>query len=83
MDYGASVFTYITLVMSFVRQRERYTMYLLCILGMRKECDSAILDVARCLGVPRRALGLSASPRGKFVVLHDDSINYFIPLWFD
>jgi DNA topoisomerase VI subunit A len=33
----------------------------------QKECDSAILDVAKCLGVPRRALGLSASPKGVFL----------------
>ncbi|KAL9180706.1 hypothetical protein ACHAXT_011159 [Thalassiosira profunda] len=32
----------------------------------QKECDGVILDVAKVLGVSRRSLGLSASPKGWF-----------------
>jgi meiotic recombination protein SPO11 len=45
----------------------------------QKECDSAILDVARCLGVPRRALGLSASPKGVCVLVwHTFNLCVFV-----
>ena len=68
------VFTSITLVMSFIHQlllsnrttttREVYYVFVTHFRN-QKECDSAILDVSRILGVPRRALGLSASPKGR------------------
>jgi hypothetical protein len=70
------VFTSITLVMSFIhtlllsnRTTTTREVYYVFVTHFRnqKECDSAILDVARCLGVPRRALGLSASPKGKLL----------------
>ena len=32
----------------------------------QKECDTAIWDTASMLRVPRRALGLTASPKGEF-----------------
>ena len=67
------VFTSVVLVMSFIHSlllsnrttttREVYYVFVTHFRS-QKECDSAILDVARCLGVPRRALGLSASPKG-------------------
>ncbi|KAL3803728.1 hypothetical protein HJC23_003782 [Cyclotella cryptica] len=69
------VFTSITLVMSFIhllllsnRTTTTREVYYVFVTHFRnqKECDSAILDVARILGVPRRALGLSASPKGWF-----------------
>eukprot|EP00956_Cyclotella_meneghiniana_P003799 scaffold4598_cov73-Cyclotella_meneghiniana.AAC.18 len=69
------VFTSIVLIMSFVHSlllsnrttttREVYYVFVTHFRS-QKECDSAILDVAKCLGVPRRALGLSASPKGWF-----------------
>ncbi|KAL7475194.1 hypothetical protein ACHAW6_001120 [Cyclotella cf. meneghiniana] len=69
------VFTSISLVMSFIHMlllsnrttttREVYYVFVTHFRN-QKECDSAILDVARILGVPRRALGLSASPKGWF-----------------
>lgn len=68
------VFTSVVLIMSFIHglllsnrtttTREVYYVYVTHFRS-QKECDSAILDVARCLGVPRRALGLSASPKGE------------------
>ena len=67
------VFTSIVLIMSFIHSlllsnrttttREVYYVFVTHFRS-QKECDSAILDVAKCLGVPRRALGLSASPKG-------------------
>ncbi|KAL3776473.1 hypothetical protein ACHAWO_007553 [Cyclotella atomus] len=69
------VFTSVVLIMSFIHSlllsnrttttREVYYVFVTHFRN-QKECDSAILDVARCLGVPRRALGLSASPKGWF-----------------
>ncbi len=66
-------FTSVVLVMSFVHQlllsnrttttREVYYVFVTHFRSQR-ECDSAILDVAKILDVPRRALGLSASPKG-------------------
>ena len=67
------VFTSVVLVMSFIhllllsnRTTTTREVYYVFVTHFRSqnECDSAILDVARCLGVPRRALGLSASPKG-------------------
>jgi len=68
-------FTSVVMVMSFVHQlllsnrttttREVYYVFVTHFRSQR-ECDSAILDVAKILDVPRRALGLSASPKGWF-----------------
>jgi len=68
-------FTSICLVLSFIHQlllsmrttttREVYYVFVTHFRSQR-ECDSAILDVAKVLGVSRRSLGLSASPKGWF-----------------
>lgn len=68
-------FTSICLVLSFIHQlllsmrttttREVYYVFVTHFRSQR-ECDSAILDVAKILGVSRRSLGLSASPKGWF-----------------
>ena len=68
-------FTSICLVMSFIHQlllsnrttttREVYYVFVTHFRN-QKECDGVILDVAKILGVSRRALGLSASPKGWF-----------------
>ena len=68
-------FTSICLVMSFVHQlllsnrttttREVYYVFVTHFRSQR-ECDGAILDVAKMLGVSRVSLGLSASPKGWF-----------------
>jgi len=68
-------FTSICLVMSFIHQlllsnrttttREVYYVFVTHFRNQR-ECDGVILDVAKILGVSRRSLGLSASPKGWF-----------------
>jgi len=68
-------FTSICLVMSFIHQlllsnrttttREVYYVFVTHFRNQR-ECDDVILDVAKILGVSRRSLGLSASPKGWF-----------------
>ncbi|EED90408.1 spo11-like protein, partial [Thalassiosira pseudonana CCMP1335] len=67
-------FTSITKVMAFIHQlllsnrttttREVYYVFVTHFRN-QKECDGTILDVAKILNVPRRALGLSASPKGE------------------
>ena len=71
----ARTFTSICLVLSFIHQlllsmrttttREVYYVFVTHFRSQR-ECDSTILDVAKILGVSRRSLGLSASPKGWF-----------------
>lgn len=74
-DYRTDrTFTSITKVMAFIHQlllsnrttttREVYYVFVTHFRN-QKECDGAILDVAKILNVPRRALGLSASPKGE------------------
>lgn len=74
-DYRTDrTFTSITKVMAFIHQlllsnrttttREVYYVFVTHFRN-QKECDGAILDVANILNVPRRALGLSASPKGE------------------
>ena len=68
-------FASICCVMSFIHQlllsnrttttREVYYVFVTHFRNQR-ECDDVILDVARALGVSRRSLGLSASPKGWF-----------------
>ena len=68
-------FTSICLVLSFIHQlllsmrttttREVYYVFVTHFRSQR-ECDSTILDCAKILGVSRRSLGLSASPKGWF-----------------
>ncbi|KAL3776264.1 hypothetical protein ACHAW5_003857 [Stephanodiscus triporus] len=68
-------FASICCVMSFVHQlllsnrttttREVYYVFVTHFRNQR-ECDDVILDVAKVLGVSRRSLGLSASPKGWF-----------------
>ena len=68
-------FASICCVMSFVHQllmsnrttttREVYYVFVTHFRNQR-ECDDVILDVARLLGVSRRSMGLSASPKGWF-----------------
>lgn len=68
-------FTSICLVMSFIHQllqsnrttttREVYYVFVTHFRNQR-ECDGVILDVGKILGVSRRSLGLSASPKGWF-----------------
>jgi meiotic recombination protein SPO11 len=68
-------FVSICLVMSFIHQllmanrttttREVYYVFVTHFRNQR-ECDDVILDVAKVLGVSRRSLGLSASPKGWF-----------------
>lgn len=75
-------FTSVVLVMSFVHQlllsnrttttREVYYVFVTHFRSQR-ECDSAILDVAKILDVPRRALGLSASPKGMSTQIPKDN----------
>lgn len=82
------VFTSVVLIMSFIHSlllsnrttttREVYYVFVTHFRN-QKECDSAILDVARCLGVPRRALGLSASPKGVCVLVwHTFNLCVFV-----
>lgn len=68
-------FTSICLVLSFIHQlllsmrttttREVYYVFVTHFRS-QSECDRTILDVAKVLGVSRRSLGLSASPKGWF-----------------
>ncbi|KAL7552380.1 hypothetical protein ACHAWF_015614, partial [Thalassiosira exigua] len=68
-------FASICLVLSFVHRlllsnrttttREVYYVFVTHFRNQR-ECDEVILQVAKMLGVPRRSLGLSASPKGWF-----------------
>lgn len=70
-------FTSICLVLSFVHSlllsgrttttREVYY-YFVTHFRNQRECDTAILDAANLLGVPRSSLGLYASPKGMNVV---------------
>ena len=69
-------FASILLVLSFIHSlllsnrttttREVYYVFVTHFRGQR-ECDGVILDVVKILGVPRRSLGLSASPKGEFI----------------